>query len=909
MLALGAAIALHYGCLHLLQTNTPAVFFFLYLAAIVIAGWCGYGPGVLVILVAVAGVPFLFRPGFTLSQINFRIAVSLLLVSLLISHTSGVRRRSEQTLRLLNEDLDRRVRERTAELHIANARLEDALSETRSARDSLKTTLASIGDAVISTDAMGRVVFANAVAQALLGCGESDLLGEPLDEVFRIVNENTGVAVESPVAQVLREGRTVGLANHTVLLALDGREIPIDDSGAPIRGEDGNIRGTVLVFRDVTERRRAEATSRLLASIVASSDDAIVSKDLNGIVTSWNRGAERLYGYSAEEMIGQSIDLLTPEDRLEETPGILKRIRGGQHIEQLLTVRRTKSGGSVNVSLAVSPIHDALGRVVGASRIARDVTEQVRTAQRLAQLNADLKSANEDLAWSNEEAQRARDSLKTTLASIGDAVIATNAQGAMVFSNTRAQELLRASEPDLVGKHLDQVFQIVNEETGAIVESPLARVLREGAAVDSPHHTILIARDGTETPIDESGAPIRNERGEITGVVLTFRDMTERRKAAQALQAAQAQLQLITDTMAASVSRCSRDRRYIWVSPRYAEWLGKPASTIAGRPISEVLGPEGYATISPFIDRVLAGERTEYEIQVRYRTIGQRWIHATYVPTYDEQHAVNGWVAQVSDITALKEAEAELARVNTQLRESNESLAQSNDDLERFAFVASHDFQEPLRMITTFTQLLVKSYPTPDKDAAMFVHNIVDGTTRMRDLLADLLTYTEIDTRAEETARAVDLNVLVEHVRANLAEAIGESGAAIAVDHLPTLSVPEGHVLPLFQNLISNAIKYRSDVPPRIHIRAQEADGELRFSVTDNGVGIKPQYHEQIFGVFKRLHGRSIPGSGVGLAICQRVVKRYGGRIWVESEAGQGATFFFTLPNVAVSTAKESTRG
>jgi light-regulated signal transduction histidine kinase (bacteriophytochrome) len=176
---------------------------------------------------------------------------------------------------------------------------------------------------------------------------------------------------------------------------------------------------------------------------------------------------------------------------------------------------------------------------------------------------------------------------------------------------------------------------------------------------------------------------------------------------------------------------------------------------------------------------------------------------------------------------------------------------------------------------------------------------------RMRELLSDLLAYTEIRSHHEEPLEVVDLNVVIENVRQNLKASIDESGAEVTSDRLPRLRVHRAHFEPLFQNLIGNAIKYRSAEPPRIHIAVQEVDGELRFTVSDNGIGIDPEYHKQIFEVFRRLHSRKIPGTGVGLAICQRVVERYGGRIWVESQAGQGAAFLFTLPNVAVRSAKE----
>jgi PAS domain S-box-containing protein len=265
--------------------------------------------------------------------------------------------------------------------------------------------LTSVGDAVISTDAQGRIVFANPVAQSLLQWPEAEILGRHLDEVFRIINEDSRATVESPVAKVLREGAIVGLANHTVLIARDGTEIPIDDSGAPIRGESGAIEGTVLVFRDVAARRREEATSHLLASIVESSDDAIISKDLSAVITSWNKGAARMFEYSAEEAIGQPIALIAAPERVDEMPGILERIKQGARIDHFETVRRTKSGKLVNVSLTISPLRDTAGRIVGASKIARDISERVRAAEQMASLNALLRESNERLARANDGLQ------------------------------------------------------------------------------------------------------------------------------------------------------------------------------------------------------------------------------------------------------------------------------------------------------------------------------------------------------------------------------------------------------------------------------------------------------------------------------------------------------------------------
>lgn len=200
-------------------------------------------------------------------------------------------------------------------------------------------------------------------------------------------------------------------------------------------------------------------------------------------------------------------------------------------------------------------------------------------------------------------------------------------------------------------------------------------------------------------------------------------------------------------------------------------------------------------------------------------------------------------------------------------------------------------------MITTYAQLLIRAYPAElDSEAGVFVANIVEGTRRMRSLLSDLLTYSEIGAGLDEPPQMLDLNRVIETVNQNLKAAIDESGAIVESESLPSIAAHENQIVPLFQNLIGNAIKYRSSEPPRIRIFVREVEGRREFAVADNGMGIAPEYHEKIFGVFKRLHGKKIPGTGIGLAICQRVVERYGGRIWVQSEAGQGATFYFTLP-------------
>jgi PAS domain S-box-containing protein len=258
-----------------------------------------------------------------------------------------------------------------------------------------RVTLASIGDGVIVTGSDGAVTFLNPVAEELTGWPAAQAAQVPLTEVFRIVNEQTRRPVENPVARVLREGVVVGLANHTVLIGRDGVERPIEDSGAPIRDARGTIVGVVLVFRDATDKRRAELARAHLAAIVESSDLAIVSKALDGTILSWNVAAEHLFGYSAAEAVGRPISMLAPPDRPDEQSAILQRLHLGESIQHYETVRIRKDGTLVPVSVSVSPIRDPAGEVVAAAAIKRDISERRRGEEALRASNDLLREANQ----------------------------------------------------------------------------------------------------------------------------------------------------------------------------------------------------------------------------------------------------------------------------------------------------------------------------------------------------------------------------------------------------------------------------------------------------------------------------------------------------------------------------------
>ena len=244
----------------------------------------------------------------------------------------------------------------------------------------------------------------------------------------------------------------------------------------------------------------------------------------------------------------------------------------------------------------------------------------------------------------------------------------------------------------------------------------------------------------------------------------------------------------------------------------------------------------------------------------------------------------------------------DLVRAQQSLEESIAELARSNADLQQFAYVASHDLQEPLRMVASYTQLLARRYKGKlDSDADKFIGYAVDGAIRMQRLINDLLTYSRV-TAQDKVFERVDCNGILEEALSNLRVAVEENRAVVTHDPLPTVMADGGQLGQLFQNLIGNAIKFRGKEPPQVYVSAERRTGEWLFSVRDNGIGVDPQYAERIFVIFQRLHNREeYPGTGIGLALCKKIVERHGGRIWVVSQTGQGTTFHFTLPIVGQS--------
>lgn len=471
----------------------------------------------------------------------------------------------------------------------------------------------------------------------------------------------------------------------------------------------------------------------LFAAIVASADDAIITKTLDGVITSWNPAAEKLFGYAAAEAIGQPIDIIVPPDRRDDVRRIIKDIAQGLQIRHYETVRQDKMGLPFDVSLSVSPIKGPSGEIIGAAKIVRDVTEQ-KFNERKFELAVEASPSG---------------------------LLMIDGTGAIVLVNTELERQFGYSRTELIGQSVDMLLpeRFARQHEAyrtAFCKAPSARAMGIG------------------------------------------RDLFGRRK-----------------------------------------------------------------------------DDTEFPVEIGLNPITSR-----------DKIAI---LATVVDITVRKEAERAVEVQNEQLR-------RSNADLEQFAYVASHDLQEPLRMVASYTQLLEERYRGKlDDRADKYIGYAVEGARRMQSLVRDLLAYSRLSSR-ERQLKPIDSAAVVSSAVLRLSSQIKEAEAQVTVGPLPVVMSDELELGQIFQNLISNAIKFRDGKIPNIVIGARPVGAMWEFSVKDNGIGIDLRHSDRIFQMFQRLNERGkYEGNGIGLAIAKKIVERQGGKIWFTSEIGKGTTFFFTL--------------
>jgi signal transduction histidine kinase len=427
--------------------------------------------------------------------------------------------------------------------------------------------------------------------------------------------------------------------------------------------------------------------------------------------------------------------------------------------------------------------------------------------------------------------------------------------------------------------------QRVSSQEQACYEKTLLE--RQLAATREHLYAVLEAREILTRDLQSANGELQNTLAEWQAASGELRAANEElTRLNQQLEERNNDLSSLLSSVNLPVVMLGRDLAIRQFTPR-ADKLFKLTPADLGRPLSHLRPAFPMPDLEPLLAEVIHTASTrELEVQD-----GEgRWYCLQVHPYQTQGHRSNGAVLVGIDITGHKRAKESLV-------EHAAELERSNKELEQFAYVASHDLQEPLRMVSCYTQLLAKRYRDKlDGEADEFMGYILGGATRMYQLIQDLLAYSRVNTRGQAFA-PTDCEAVLASALANLQVRRKESGAVVTHDPLPRVMADALQLGQLFQNLLGNALKFNQQQPPRVHVAAEPQGKEWLFSVRDNGIGIDAQSAERIFVIFQRLHSReAYPGTGIGLAICKKIVERHGGRIWVESQPGQGATFYFTLP-------------
>jgi PAS domain S-box-containing protein len=775
------------------------------------------------------------------------------------------------------------------------------LSENQHFRAVVETTpecvkLVAPDGTLLFMNESGVAMIEAASADELLGKNIFDLIVPEDRERFREFNERIC-------------GGEKGALEFEVI-GLKGTRCLMESHSAPLRYPDGTI-VHLAITRNISDRSKSERVALLLSAIVDSSDDAIISKDLNGIITSWNKSAERLFGYTAAEALGQSVALLLiPSDRQDEESEILARLRRGERVDHFETVRKRKNGSLFDISLTISPVKDRQGRIIGASKIARDISDRKRSQKAIHGLNDQLTA---DLA-----ALMRMQQLSTRLLQLDDFPQLLNEIMVAAIEITGADmgtvQLLEDGELKIVAQrgfaapYLD-FFACARQDEAAwgVSARRRERVIVEDVAdspifAGKPSLPVMLAAQARAL----QSTPLVTRGGQILGMLSTHyrtirrpadrdlhmldilgrqtADLIERKRAEAALLSSERRFRQLADSMPQIVWTASAGGQIDYCNERWYEFTGFLRDEPDGWEL--IIHPDdAQLWRNAWKAAVESGRSFNVEHRLRDRRENRwRWFIARALPIHEPDGTVLKWFGSCTDIDEQKRVQEDLRRANV--------------DLEQFAFTASHDLQEPLRTVKIYSELLAQRYEqTLDEEARKFIRFLRIGATRMEVLVRDLLSYTRLSMPEEPVAPA-DANEALQVALGDLAGAVAQSGARITSDSLPSLRVHATHLQQLFLNIVGNAIKYRSpERPPEVHISAEHKGGDWVIAVRDNGIGIEAEYKENIFGLFTRLHSNDrYSGTGIGLAICQRIVDRYHGRIWLESEPGQGSTFRFSFP-------------
>ena len=699
--------------------------------------------------------------------------------------------------------------------------------------------------------------------------------------------------------------KPVSTIDHRIIMP-DGKVYWQRWSDRAIFDKDGHIIEYQSVGRDITDIKKAEEEiqimSRFQQGIIANANVWLMVLDYHGTILLWNNAAEEVSGYSAEEVVGNNRiwALLYPdrEYRKTITQTLLQIIGERKFLQNFETTIRTKSGDLKTILWNTRGITENGDRISSFVAIGIDITKSILAEQALR-------------ASENKLSAIVRGSSIPQFVIDRDHKVIQWNEALEEYSGISAQEVLGTSQqwrafypqerPCMADLLVEgQIEKIPQWYSDKYTRSPLI-----GDAYEATDFFPHMGKSGIW--LHFTAAPIRDSVGSIIGAVETLEDITERKRAEESLKDSENRLSAIVRGSPIPQFVINRDHKVIQWNEALEKYSGISAQEVLGtsqqwrafypqeRPCMADLLVEGQVekipqwysgkfTISPLIGD--AYEATDFFPHMGKSGI---WLHFTAAPLRDSERNIIGAVETLEDITERKKAEERVIK-------KADELAQSNAELEQFAYIASHDLQEPLRMIASYLQLIERRYKgNLDANADEFIDYAVDGAKRLQNMINGLLDFSRVQTQGVPFAR-IDVEKILTDALNNEKIAIRDSNASLTHDPLPEVWADAGQIMRVFQNLIDNAIKFHGSEPPKIHISARRDGDFWIFSVTDNGIGFDPEYGGKLFTLFRRLHGVEYPGTGIGLAVCKRIVERHWGKIWVESVPLKGSTFYFSIP-------------
>jgi PAS domain S-box-containing protein len=786
-----------------------------------------------------------------------------------ISHDAATMERQSSSL-VATKD---RLEILTAEARRDNSVREVAEKHLAQMEGRYRGLLEAAPDAMVVVNQSGYIVLLNVQAERRFGYRRDELVGQTVKSIIpegfaeRLIADGTRTAAEALAQQI---GTGLELNGRRK----DGSEFPIEIMLSPLESSEGIL--VTAAIRDITVRKKAEKHLAQMEGryrgLLEAAPDAMVVVNPSGKIVLLNVQAERQFGYRRDELVGQKVKSIIPEgfaerliadDTRTDAEALAQQIGTGLELNG-----RRKDGSEFPIEIMLSPLKSSEGILVTAA--IRDITVRKEAEKHLAQMEGRYRGL---------------------LEAAPDAMVVVNQSGDIVLLNVQAERQFGYRRDELVGQRVKSIIpegfaeRLIADGTRTAAEA-LAQQIGTGLELNGRR------KDGSEFPIEIMLSPLQSAEGIL--VTAAIRDITERKQVEDVLRQNEERFRLIVSNVK-DYANIMLDTEGLIVSwNQGAERIkGYRAEEIIGQHFSRFYTAEDLRNGVPARELKQATETGRFEGEGwRMRKDGSRFLANIVITALrDEKGRLRGFGKITRDITERRQAEEALMKTMTELKRSNEELGQ-------FAYVASHDLQEPLRMVASYTQLLAQRYKGQlDSDADEFIGYAVDGCDRMQRLIQDLLSYSRAGTNIG-ALREISGEKALEESLSNLQVTIKESGAVVTHDSLPAIMTDDAQLVLLFQNLIGNAIKYHGTESPRVHVSATNNAGhEWIFSVRDNGLGIEPQYFTRIFILFQRLHGqKEFEGTGIGLAMCKKIVDRLGGRIWVESQPNLGSTFFFTLP-------------